>query len=408
MAKGELVPAVGAELVRASEAPALLDQIRPAWQARNLIERVRSLLYVDPSSACQRVFNAAIHDLREKVVIAGVDIAREAALGNRLPAVERAEDIEEYRTAKLIDLAYRMGLLTRAEWRKLSRVYEIRRDLEHEDDEYEAGIEDVMYVFKTCVEVVLARDPIQLLRVVEVKQVVEQAGPSVPDQALLDDYERAPATRQQEISLFLISTVLDSEQPEIVRQNALTFLRRVNDVTQSAVKLQVASHLQERLGRSSPDLLHMRVAYASGTLPFLKRAQRDDFFTSLLHQFESVGFTFRSHAQHGELLRTLQEVGGLESISDRVRPGFVEWFALAYMGEPGGYGAGQNRRVFYSNTAAPIVREMLSDAASVIGEELRACERCKSVKDASRDAAVARRFQELLDVVERAPEADEE
>ena len=75
----EIVPAPTVELVEASEVPTLLEKIRPAWQAKDLINRVRRLIAVDPSSACQRLFNASIHDLREKIIIAGVDIAREAA-----------------------------------------------------------------------------------------------------------------------------------------------------------------------------------------------------------------------------------------------------------------------------------------------------------------------------------------
>jgi len=136
------VPLPSVSLVRASEVPALLLQVRPAWQARNLIARVKSLIQIDPSSACQRLFNAAVHDLREKLVIAGIDIARDAARQHKLPPVEKPEDIENYSTDKLIELAFRVGLLTRSEWRRLTRCYEIRRDLEHEDDEYEAGIED--------------------------------------------------------------------------------------------------------------------------------------------------------------------------------------------------------------------------------------------------------------------------
>ncbi|MER5347841.1 hypothetical protein ABT030_47845 [Streptomyces mirabilis] len=42
----------------------------PPWP-KGLIERVRRLLPVDPSSACQRLLNAAVQDLREKVQIAG-------------------------------------------------------------------------------------------------------------------------------------------------------------------------------------------------------------------------------------------------------------------------------------------------------------------------------------------------
>lgn len=132
----ELVPAPAVEMVRASNVPELLGRIRPEWQAKSLIDRVHRLLDVDPSSACQRLLNAAIHDLREKVAISGIDIAAEAAKQYNLPPITGPEDIENYSTARLIDLAFRMGLLSRPEWRRVCRCYEIRRDLEHEDDEY--------------------------------------------------------------------------------------------------------------------------------------------------------------------------------------------------------------------------------------------------------------------------------
>ena len=130
----ELIPAEHVEIIRKSEVSVLMDQIRPSWKTKNLITRVQRLLEVDPSSACQRILNAAVHDLREKINVAGLDIAKQAAAQNKLPPVTTAEDLEYYPTAKLIDLAYRIGFLSRPEWRRLSRCYEIRRDLEHEDD----------------------------------------------------------------------------------------------------------------------------------------------------------------------------------------------------------------------------------------------------------------------------------
>jgi hypothetical protein len=116
--KNAIIPMPNVELIQATNVPALLSKIRPSWQTKSLIDRVRRLLSVDPSSACQRLLNAAIHDLKDKVVIAGIDIAAEAAKQNKLPPVSNQEDVENYSTAKLIDLAYYMGLLSRPEWRR--------------------------------------------------------------------------------------------------------------------------------------------------------------------------------------------------------------------------------------------------------------------------------------------------
>ena len=94
------------ELVEASGVGKLMERIRPHWKAKQLVQRVERLLSTDPSSACQRIFNASIHDLREKVIVAGIDLANEAAKQHKLPPVTKAEDVEEYSVLRIIDLSY--------------------------------------------------------------------------------------------------------------------------------------------------------------------------------------------------------------------------------------------------------------------------------------------------------------
>jgi hypothetical protein len=357
----EIVPVAPSEVLAREAVPALLQSIRPAWRGRDLVARVERLLPVDASSACQRVFNAAMHDLREKVVIAGIDIAKAVASAHRLPPVERAEDIEEhYSTAKLLDLAYRMGLLTRPEWRRLSRAYEIRRDLEHEDNEYEADFPGCLYIFGACIDVVLARDPMSLIKVLDVKQIVQEPNPATPDATLSEDFANAPDPRQEEILQFLVSTALDDTQPDVIRQNSYVALNMLSTLARDSVRIEVAKSFQARIGRVL-DERHARVAHAAGAMPYLRRAARAQFFADFRRDLVAAGHHFRSHEKHGDLLRTLTEVGSLRHIPASVRPVIVKWMVLCYIGEPGGYGAfGRNRPVFYSNPAADPIRELLN------------------------------------------------
>jgi hypothetical protein len=377
-----------------------MAQIRPQWQAKGLIERVRRLLPVDASSACQRLLNAAITDLREKITIAGIDIAKEAAAANRLPPVNSPDDVDHYPTAKLLDLAYRMGLLTRPEWRRLTRAYDIRRDLEHEDSEYEAGVEDCVYIFKTCIEAVLSKDPVNLIKVAEVKQVIEAAGPAAPDLQLLEDYEHAPDRRQLEILKFLVSTSLSGDEPELVRQNAFAVLRAVSVLTRNGVKIELAKHVQDRLGRQPLTDSHVRVAHAAGVLPYLRRAQRVTFFRAYRSQLQRVGYHWKSHADHGGLLRKLDEYGGLSAIPEGEQLPVLKWLVLCYIGEPGGYGAGINRKVFYSNSAEPLIEGLLAAAPDVVRDLLVGLGDDKDVKRAcARGTSIAQRYEQLLDIV---------
>ncbi len=397
----DLILSPAAELVEASGVPNLLAQIRPAWKAKDLINRVKKLLPVDPSSACQRLFNASIHDLREKVVIAGVDIAADAAKQFKLPPVNNADDIEHYSVSKLIDLSYRMGILTRPDWRRVSRCYEIRRDLEHEDDEYEAGVEDCVYIFETCINVILAKDPIHLIRITDVKELVEEPKSAIPADSLLEDFKHAPQPRQEEILKFLSSVAMDDSKAELVRQNAFTFLKHFSDLTQNQVKLELASHLQDKITRKGPSRLVIRIALAAGVLPYLKKSNLIDFFTSQLQQMEKVGHDWGQFAMHGELLRNFKDVGGLIHCPAEVRKAILKWLVLAYIGVQGGRTSwGNIRHVYYSDTAAPLVREIISESSSLIGNELRHLQKDKEIKRAVSTDHIQRRFDSLLDLVE--------
>jgi len=397
-----LIPSANIEIIEASGCRDLLRQIRPSWKAKNLIDRVNRLLTVDPSSACQRIFNASIHDLKEKIVVAGIDIACEAANRNKLPPITKAEDVENYPVSKIIDLAYRIGLLSRPEWRRFLRVYDIRKDLEHEDDEYEAGIEDCVYVFKTCVDVILSKDPIQLLKLIDVKEVVEDSQPAVLSEGFLEDYKSAPEPRQIEIYRFLISTVLNSEHPDIVRQNSYNVLGSIRALTNKQVIILCAKEFSSRIGRNAPDLVQARVAYAAGIFPYLKKTQLKEFFKSFLHQMNKIGHSFKSHMKHGELLRNFQEVGGLDYCPDNIIEKTLEWLMLCYIGEPSFGYQSRFRTVYYSNVGAPIALEIIRNCKKSLREVIEKLEKTsKAIKQACSNEHVARRFQTILDFVEK-------
>ena len=397
-----LVVTPNLEIIEASGVHGLLSEVRPEWKARNLIKRVQGLLPIDPSSACQRLFNASIHDLKEKVLVAGLDIAQEAASQSKLPPISKAEDIDDYSVLRTIDLAYRMGLLSRPDWRRLLRAYDIRKDLEHEDDEYEAGVEDCVYIFKTCIDTVLSKDPVQLIELTDIKAIVEEPSPATLTDTVVEEFEHAPELRQIDIHRFLISVTLDPEQPDIVRQNCFTALGTLRAVAHKNVRISTARDMVQRVSRRLPELTELRVAMAAGALPYLKKAQLKAYFGNYLESMRRVSFRWPSHSQHGELLRNLDEVGGLDYCPEELLNDYLEWLVLCYVGEPGGYGIGVNRKVFYSNVGAPIALSLLRATSRPISgriEELRTGSNL--VKRACNNEHVARRYERILDEVKQ-------
>lgn len=385
------------ELVEAAGVSAWMHRIRPHWKGKQLVQRVERLLTTDPSSACQRIFNASIHDLREKVVVAGIDLAAEAAKQHKLPPITKAEDVEDYSVLRLIDLSYRMGILSRPEYKRVLRAYDIRKDLEHEDDEYEAGIEDCVYIFATCIDVVLSKDPLHLIKLTDVKQIIEQPSPAAVNESLTEEYKHAPQPRQHEIFKFLVSTALNKAQPDIVQQNSFNALYALQQHTHTQVLIDTSKELVDQIGKKAPELRVARVALAAGLFSYLRKSQIKELFAAYLERMKQVGHQWRKNAEHGELLRTLQELGGLEHVPDELVLDYLEWLALCYVGEPGGYGAGYNRKVFYSNVGAPLAGEILKDAKRPIAKELEKIRQSARMKLALADEHVSRRFEAIVD-----------
>jgi hypothetical protein len=403
MAEGrELIPSANQEIIEASGVNELLSQIRPHWQAKNLIQRVTKLLHVDPSSACQRLFNAAIHDLREKIIFAGVDIAGEAAKQHKLPLISSSENIENYSTLRMIDLAYRMGLLSRPDYRRILRAYDIRKDLEHEDDAYEAGVEDCVYIFRVCVDVVLSKDPIELIKLTDIKEIVESAEATTLNESLLEEFNHAPELRQLDIYKFLVSSSLNVELPDVVRHNCYMALYSIKSLAHNQVLITCAREFVQRIGKKGPSLIEARVAYGSGLLPYLKQAQIKDFYDSYFSEMNKVGYSWGAFNAHGELLRNLEEIGGLEYCPDDLLEKYVEWLVLCFIGSSGGRTSyGNIRSVFYSNIGAPISLKLLKVKSKGIPEMVSKLEgKSMSIKYAISDEHVARRFHSILDEIE--------
>jgi DNA-binding MltR family transcriptional regulator len=389
----EIIPA--GQPISKSGIQGLLDGIRPVWKGRNLIQRVNRLLPIDPSSACQRLFNAAIHDLKEKILNIGVDVANEAALKYRLPSINKEEDILEYNVSKTIDLAYRIGILKRPEWRRIHRCYEIRRDLEHEDDEYEAVLEDCFYIFKTTIDVVLSQDPIELLKVTDAKDLIESSSNISVSEEFLSDYNSAPKGRQKEISELLISFASDEGKPDIVRDNSVELLRHIKPITDKTVTIELASILEDKLGRSGINLMIAKIAYAYGALGYFKRVRLKDFFGKLQEDLKSTGSDW---AKQKNVSAKLEDVGGLKNCPDELYKDVLRILAKIYIGERSYGPYSSSRPVFFSNGAAPIIARIIENE----GEKARRClEELRDERDLKRDLKdkyLLRRFENLVDL----------
>lgn len=376
---------------------ALLSNIRPVWQGKSLISRVERLLPVDASSACQRLFNAAIHDLKQKIIVIGSHLAKEVALNYKLPPITKEDDILDYNVSKTIDLAYRIGILTRSEWRRIHRCYEIRRDLEHEDDEYEAVLEDCFYIFKSAIDIILSRDPIELLKVTDVKEVIESSTNVTPTEEFLDDYRKAPKIRQKEISELLISYSYDNNKPDIVRENSIELLRSIRVLTDKTVTIDLAKNLEKRLGRDELNLITAKVGHACGAIGYFKKVKLKDFYKKIEEELVS---SLADWDGQERICTKLEDVGGLVYCPEEFYLSVLKNLVLFYIGETS-YGQWKNYRpVFYSDSAAPIILRLIVQDKVRAGKYIDELREHGAIKRSIGNVSILRRFENIVDQME--------
>lgn len=380
----------------ASMIEAYMGELRPRWSEGRLIEKVRNLMAADIGAACQKLLNVVFQDLREKVQVAGLDLASEAAKIHALPQCKTLEELEHYPRLRLIELVWRMGLVSRPVYRRLRRAYDIRHDLEHEDQEYEATPEDVIYVFGTAVRDVLSQDPIEVLRVDDVVEAIEKPVPATVSTKFVTDYEHAHDVRQLEILKMLVGRALNPKDPEIVRDNAEQVLRALAPKTKHHAHVELGKFFMERLQRRPLTAEIAEVAYLAGVLPYVPEAVRVDYFEAILSELRQVGHRFKANAEHPAVLNKLVDIGGLHACPGSVRREIVLWLVRAYIGEPGGYGQfGRNRKVFYSNSAERYALGLLKGATGSLALDFRHACNHGDVLESCDNADVAERLSDL-------------
>ena len=89
----------------------------------------------------------------------------------------------------------------------------------------------------------------------------------------------------------------------------------------------------------------------------------------------------------------------LEAVPSEIRSKIVLWMVRCYIGEPGGYGRGYTRPVFYSDVAALRIKDAFLKGRSIIEGDVEAASNDRLVKAAVTNKHIARRFETLRDLV---------
>jgi hypothetical protein len=173
----------------------------------------------------------------------------------------------------------------------------------------------------------------------------------------------------------------------------------ISPVIKRSAQAELGQHVQEKLRGQPINLADAKIAAAAGVTPYLRQARLLEFFQEFYRRMAQVGYSWTSHGQQGRLLDDFEDVGGLEFCPAEARRQIVLWMVKCYIGEPGGYGIGINRPVFYSNVAAPRIQDAFRQSASTIREDVEHAANERYVKAAIQDKHIARRLERLRDLV---------
>ena len=254
-------------------------------------------------------------------------------------------------------------------------------------------------MFMTTIHVVLSKDPIHVIKIEDIKAIVEQPSVATLGDDVLTDYEHAPKARQIEIFTFLISNALKKTNPDIVRQNCYNIVGQVRTVTNSQVIIAAAKKMF--MSHVPLNDAKARVAFKAGVFAYLKKTTVRDYFRSYLQRMKEVDYSFKGHKQHGELLRGLIEVGALQFCPAQLLEEFLRWLLLCYTGERSfGQWAGY-RPVFYSNVGAPLALDIIRKCPYDLAPAMKKLARDNTIKAVRRESKdVEKRFQAILEVVQ--------
>ncbi len=348
-------------LIIESKVSHLFDFIRESWKGRGLIERSIILLKVDPSSACQRMFNATISDLREKLILVGIDVVKSVTEIYKLEKVITDNDIKDYKTRGLIDLAHYTGLISYSDKNRLSRAYDIRNDLEHEDSQYEANEADVQYVFQTCIETVLSKDPVHLIKVADVQALIESSDRVLPDTIMIEDFKVALTPRQFEVIKRLIGISLDENKPDIVVENSYNALKTFSPFMQNEVKLSITTFFSNK--HRILTYKSARIFYAAGIFPYTDIKTRKRLFEEIYQRLLKTGNNWSDYPKHREALNIFYEIGFLNYCPRNEIFNIIRWLVILYVGQSG---ASLYRDIYYSNVGAPMAMEILVNSHKTV------------------------------------------
>ncbi len=373
-----------------------LSEIREPWQTSRLVERVRQLISVDHSCACQKLFNTAIWDIKDKLGQWGEDFVYKIAYKNSKISRGTVNPISGLSTTELLNLSYRSKLLSFEQWQLITECYQIRCKLEHEDRYFEVSSLETEKFFDVCINEVLSVDSMEIKEYDNFETITELTELAVPSQLLLSSFGSMSLENQVDATTFLIDVATNSSELMRATQNSVISLIHLRESLSDHAKQEVA------LKYSDPNIHHIdsrlvESLKCADALRFIETSSKSKFYESVYLSMIEVGEDWNKGQQQLEILQSFTELGSLDECPEQHRTNIFNWMALTYIGQDSGDSAYiSERNVYFSKEASPVIQRLIIEANYISNAMIDTLLTDSAIAVLAENSFIAKRFERFL------------
>lgn len=339
-----------------------LLKLREPWRSSRLIERVERLVLVDHSCACQKLFNTAIWDIKDKLGDWGEDFVYKIAHSPRNTNRGIENTIEGLSTTELLNLSYKSKLLKFEQWEMMTECYQIRCKLEHEDKRFEVNSLETEKFFNVCINEVLNVEKIEIETIDQFEYLYDTSRIAVPSKVLIDSFAEWSKSKRERTIMFLLDLATDSSISVSVRHNSRTSLMFLRTHLTDDLKKAIANRY------SDPNIQHidsdlLETLRCIDVLRLIDRSSNSKFFESVYVAMNEVGEEWYKGIKQVEVLQSFTELGSLDECPNRHKVNIFNWLALTFIGQDSGNTAYvSDRNVYFDKDASSFIQRLIREA----------------------------------------------
>lgn len=328
-----------------------------------LLEALKVLPVRGYRSAIGAYWNAVVDDLRQKIIHRSLDLFNKEI--NPKKKIEKYEDFQDYVIDNdLIDGAYKIGVLSWEARKLMHQARETRNLFDGHPKSSDPGLLKVLNLISDCNKYVLSQEfPPAIIDISTYLQIMDSADFDRNHIAVDQAFTDLPAVYKSELSNRLYSTYASESISTVLRGN-IEFCAPVlwSSLTKEDKK-QIGKRFDKDVLEGIASKAERALGYIKlvGGLMYVSTASRRVIAAPLVKALDSA---LDDWEKEGALVRQLQPLA--KFVPDDLRQCLVQALTRTYVGYKGS--SGQYARTnFYSNAAAPYVKEMFQsfDSASV-------------------------------------------